>query len=143
MPAPCNYLVVYGTLRPHFDNQYAHYLRQHSRYVGDCFFSGLLYDLGSYPGVIYQEGSDAHVQGSLYDISLDQKRILTYLDAYEGIEEDETQPTEYRRTVIPVTHQDDSIDCWVYLYNWSVLGKRVIPSGDYYQYVSLGQNYSD
>ena len=141
MAASPDYLVVYGTLRPGFSNEYAQFLRQYSRYVGECSFPGLLYDLGNYPGAVYQKESAMCVLGSLYDISLNQQRILNRLDEYEGIDPGAEQPAEYYRTVIPVLCTGETLDCWVYLCNLSTTGKRLITSGDYLQYLMTNGNY--
>ena len=126
-----NYLIVYGTLRPDFTNLFADFLRQHSRYVGDAAFSGLLFDLGAYPGATYEPDGPTQVQGSVYDIADQKQMILAYLDDYEGVGEAFDEPNEYMRTVIPVRFNDALINCWVYLYNHTTDGKPVIQSGDY------------
>lgn len=130
-----NFLFDYGTLRPGFDNAFAQSLRQQARYVGEGSFSGLLYDLGNYPGAIYHADSSTVVLGSIYDISQNKESVLRYLDVYEGIGVDFDPPTEYIRIIIPVTSdsggQTNTVFCWVYVYNHSVVNKPIIRSGDY------------
>lgn len=134
-----NYLIVYGTLRPNFDNPFAKFLRQRSQYVNEATFSGLLLEVGhskaaAYPGAIYQPDSTTLVVGTVYDISRHKQLILTNLDDYEGIGDAFDQPNEYVRAVIPVCCNGITIDCWIYLYNRPTNGKQVIASGDYVRY---------
>ena len=126
-----NYLIVYGTLRSDFVNPFSAFLQQHSRYVGDTSFPGLLFDLGTYPGATYAPDSPTQVYGSVYDMADQKQTVLAYLDDYEGVGEAFDQPNEYMRTVIPVRCNNTLIDCWVYLYNHPTLEKQVIESGQY------------
>ncbi|MBD2752190.1 gamma-glutamylcyclotransferase family protein [Spirosoma validum] len=130
-----DYLIVYGTLRPAFTNSFARYLRQHSQYVGEGSFPGQLFDLGNYPGAIYQQDSLQLVWGTMYDIRQHKHTLLPYLDDYEGINEPIGQSHEYIRTIIPVSWSEGSFNCWIYLYNMPVAGKKIIGSGDYEHYV--------
>lgn len=134
------YLIVYGTLRPFFTNSHAQFLREHSHYVGEATFPGILFDLGDYPGATYQPGGVTHVSGTVYDISDHQLIILAYLDNYEGIGAEFDQPTEYVRRLIPVYCLDKVFNCWIYLYNYSIAGKLVITFGDYSLYSRKGYN---
>lgn len=143
MSASSNYLVVYGTLRPDFKNEHAQYLRQHSQYMGECAFSGFLYDLGHYPGAIHRQDSKSYVKGSLYDISLNRQIILNHLDEYEGIDDDTNQPAEYYRTIIPVLFNNQITNCWAYLYNRAITDQPLVTSGDYWQYLSSGKTDPD
>ena len=124
-------LFVYGTLRPPFTNGFAHYLRQHSQYVGEGTFPGQLLNLGHYPGALHEPESNATVYGSIYNISAHKQLLLSYLDRYEGIGDSFEQPHEYVRSVIKVNEGNSVISCWVYLYNLPVKDQQVILSGDY------------
>lgn len=134
MAADSNYLIVYGTLRPPFTNPATQFLRQRSRYLGNAAFPGLLFDLGSYPGAIYQPDGITRVTGAVYDIGSDKQAILAYLDDYEGVGELFDWPNEYVRLLIPVYCRQAVINCWVYLYNLSTAEKPLITSGDYVRY---------
>jgi gamma-glutamylcyclotransferase (GGCT)/AIG2-like uncharacterized protein YtfP len=141
-----NFLFVYGTLRPGFDNAFAQSLRQQARYVGEGRFSGLLYDLGNYPGAVYQAGSATAVVGSIYDLGHNQEALLRYLDVYEGVGDEFDPPTEYIRIIIPVTLDSDgqtnTVSCWAYVYNHSVVNKPIIRSGDYRLFLQ-NRDYTD
>lgn len=128
------FLFVYGTLQPSFTNEFAQYLRRHCTCLGEGSFPGLLFDLGTYPGAIYQKSSPLTVLGTIYRIDLDKQKLLTYLDEYEGITDPPAPDNEYIRTIIPVMHNQTTIHCWVYLYNYSTGDKPIIPSGDYSRY---------
>lgn len=135
MTSDPDYLIVYGTLRPAFQNRFARYLRRHSRCVGEGTFSGLLFDVGDYPGALYQKDNVHNVHGTIYDISHHKRLLLAYLDDYEGLGAHSEQPHEYIREVVPVDCKGRSIACWTYLYNLLPEDKPVIASGDYPQYV--------
>ena len=126
-----DFLIVYGTLRPPFDNQFALYLRNRSRCVGEGTFVGRVFNMGSYPGAIYQQSVDTRVCGTVYDIGNQKETTLTYLDYYEGVGDDFEQPTEFIRAIIPVQVNNQTAECWVYLYNLSTDGKPIIESGDF------------
>jgi len=131
------FLFVYGTLRPVFDNSFSLYLRQRSHYVGDGSFSGQLYDLGSYPGAIYQKNSPTSVFGTVYDISKNNETVLTYLDYYEGVGPEFESPTEYVRVIVPVMCNERLLNCWAYVYNYPSEGRPLIESGDYCHHLNL------
>ena len=131
MPTSPDFLLVYGTLRPPFDNQFALYLRNRSRCVGEGTFSGEVFDIGSYPGAVFRAPVDTQVCGTVYDISNQKETTLTYLDYYEGVGGDFEQPTEFVRAIVPVAVNGQIVDCWVYLYNLTTDEKSLIESGDY------------
>ncbi|GAB2599461.1 gamma-glutamylcyclotransferase family protein [Spirosoma areae] len=130
-----DFLIVYGTLRPPFDNLFAQYLRQRGRCVGEGTFTGQVFDMGSYPGAIYQEACAAHVCGTVFDISNQKAAILTYLDYYEGVGEGFEHPTEFVRAIVPVQFNEQIADCWVYLYNLPTEAKPIVESGNYAQHI--------
>ena len=126
-----DFLLVYGTLRPPFDNQFALYLRNRSRCLGEGTFTGHVFDIGSYPGAIYNEVADTLVCGTVYDIGNQKETTLTYLDYFEGVGGDFENPTEFIRAIVPVYVDNQTVDCWVYLYNLAVTEKTLIEGGDY------------
>lgn len=130
-----DFLIVYGTLRRPFDNQFAQYLRQRGRYTGEGRFAGQIFDMGSYPGAIYQETGPNYIHGTVFDISHQKAAILTYLDYYEGVGDDFENPTEFIRAIVPVEANGAIVDCWVYLYNLPTIDKPLIESGDYAQHI--------
>ena len=105
------------------------------RCVGEGSFAGQAFDMGSYPGAVYQENSDTRVYGTVFNISNQKAAILTYLDYYEGVGDQFEQPTEYVRSIVPVQFNDTQTDCWIYLYNLPTDDKPLIESGDYAQHI--------
>ena len=126
-----DFLLVYGTLRPPFDNPFAQYLRNRGRCVGEGTFAGQIFDIGSYPGAVYCEAADTRVCGTVFDISSQKEKTLTYLDYYEGVGDNFEPPTEFVRAVVPVRFNDQTADCWVYLYNLPTNEKPIVEGGDY------------
>lgn len=114
-----------------FGNPHARQLRRLGQYVGEGFFPGQLFDLGSYPGAVYADHHTTRVYGTVYDLGPHQPTLLKQLDDYEGIGDPQLQPDEYARVVVPVYCNDQAIDCWVYVFIRPTAGLRIIESGDY------------
>jgi gamma-glutamylcyclotransferase (GGCT)/AIG2-like uncharacterized protein YtfP len=123
------YLFVYGTLLNN-TNEFAVYLKNNSTFYKKAKFRGKLYDIGQYPGAIFQPDNDGFVYGSIF-VMKDADDTLKILDDYEGYGYDHPQPNEFVRELIEVETDDKSVECWVYLYNWPVEGLSLIVSGKY------------
>ena len=130
----CNQLFVYGTLRNGFENEYAQLLQKQAKVVGMGYFFGFLYDLGQYPGAVYDPAGTYRVFGDI--ILLQDEKILDILDAYEGVDAWAPPPHEYKREIVEVFKDDQILPCWTYLYNFPVQSLKKISSGDYLQYIS-------
>lgn len=128
-----NYLFVYGTLRREFENKMAAFVRQNAEYVRDAVMDGEMYDVGTYPAVVYQENADSIVKGNVFKLTGDREEIFRVLDLYEGVEED-----LYIRALRPVVFGEEQTEvlCWVYLFNRSTYHLRLIAHGDYHLYLS-------
>ncbi|RCH56092.1 gamma-glutamylcyclotransferase [Mucilaginibacter hurinus] len=122
-------LFVYGTLLS-TDNYFGKYLNAHSRFLKRGKFPGRLYNIGNYPGAVYESDSSTYVQGAVYEL-VNPDEVFDQLDEYEGISRENPEPHEYRRDLITIETDAESLTCWVYLYNWPVNENAVIPSGDY------------
>lgn len=124
-------LFVYGTLTREFDNKMSSFLRDNSEHITEGYFPGELYDVGDYPGAVFDEDSDHQVYGDVYRLK-NPAKVLRVLDEYEEVGEKFAQPNEYVRRMVTVygidggTHQ-----CWTYLYNLPTGNLRKIPSGEY------------
>jgi len=129
-----NKLFVYGSLMSGVSTPIATYLKDNSLFLGVAVLEGTLYDLGKYPGIIPQLGSGTWVQGHVFELS-DPKRMLPILDRYEGCGEEFPNPTEYVRVLTTVKMEEDTLDCWVYQFNYSIEGLSVIKSGNYLAYL--------
>ncbi|MHB8207403.1 gamma-glutamylcyclotransferase family protein [Mucilaginibacter sp.] len=127
-----NYLFVYGTLLDE-RNEFAIYLKQNCRFYDKGKLKGRLYDLGEYPGAIADENYPDYVYGNILELK-NTAEALQYIDAYEGFGEDQEQPNLFIREIVSVEAENGQMNCWVYLYNLSVEGFRLIESGDYVGY---------
>lgn len=130
----CDKLFVYGTLRNDFENEYAKFLQKHGKYLGNGYFFGQLFDVGHYPGAIYDTLCTEKVFGDV--ILLKNKNVLHMLDDYEGVDESNPQLQEYKREKIVILSKGQVVSCWTYLYNHPVQSLKKISSGDYLQYLS-------
>jgi len=130
-PSTSRHVFVYGTLR-RGDVRDITRLRPAPQYVGLASVAGVLYDLGSYPGVVL--GGPARVTGEVYAISAELERQL------DVIEEVWPQQTgEYRKQTVRVLLDQPQalssaveLDCLVYEINPArAVGQSVITGGDW------------
>src|SRR6185437_5400829 len=121
-----SYLFVYGTLLQK-GNKFAVFLNENSRFYGKGRVSGKLYDIGDYPGLILQPGSQQFVYGNIYEMA-QPETTLRMLDDYESFGEDHPQPNEFIRVLTAIESKSEVLDCWVYLYNLAVDGLQNIVS---------------
>lgn len=126
-------LFVYGTLMQDTDSAMARFLQTRARSLGMALLSGRLYDLGSYPGAVYDPQADTRITGQVYSLR-DPEAILPVLDDYEGVSESSAAPKEYIRALVPVNLDDSTLSCWTYLYNLDPSPLNLIPSGNYLTY---------
>ncbi|RRA98592.1 gamma-glutamylcyclotransferase family protein [Larkinella rosea] len=106
------HLFVYGTLLSVSKHPIAEFLRRNTQLVGPGFFPGRLYDLGTYPGAVFNPEADSFVHGEIYffpEPALKNQKLLRTLDDYEG--------DEYDRILVPVQTANGFIQCWTYVFN--------------------------
>lgn len=121
------YLFVYGTLRSQMNDPLHRLLEQRAVLIGLGSFRGKLFDLGRYPGVVPSHLSTDRVIGEVYQLSTAQA-ALGILDQYEG--------HRFRRKQVSISlYSGEIVTCWIYLYRGSVRHRKLIPSGDYVQYL--------
>ena len=130
---------VYGTLMQGKSNHNTYLSR--SQFIGSAVVEGFeLYDLGSYPGVVYSKAG--RVKGELYKIDAD---TLRRVDALEG------EGTLYKlKHTKAVLENGSSYNSYIYVYNLGVLGRTKVgfenqPWGstrknEYVWYASYGSN---
>src|SRR5690349_21200895 len=122
-----DHLFVYGTLRssqapPKLRELLAPLVR-----LGRATTSGVLYDLGPYPGAIF--GGDAQIVGEALELP-DDSRLLAALDEYEGFVPSDPKGSLYLRVRQTVTLADGRpLECWAYAYNGDLTGRPMIPGG--------------
>ncbi len=79
-----DHLFVYGTLRSESTHPMAGRLRAGAKLIGRGSTSGLLYDLGAYPGAVFAPGERRRVIGEVFWLGANA-RLLASLDRYEGV----------------------------------------------------------
>ena len=138
LPLNNPYIFVYGTLMQGFTNPFAKKIQQNGTGRGKASFAGALYDLGNYPGAVYQPQSPYRVHGEVWELNDFQKTIVA-LDRYEGIQ---VHNPEYVRQPIAVIFEDGTNGfCWTYLFCQSVESCIFIPHGDYRRWLSDGKQH--
>lgn len=101
---------------------------------------GVLYDLGRYPGAVFDAKCEETVIGHIFQLH-DAEQIFSTLDRYEGIDPQQPEASEYRRARVPIQHNDTELPCWTYLYNLPTSGLRKIPGGNYLAYLQGNSDY--
>jgi gamma-glutamylcyclotransferase (GGCT)/AIG2-like uncharacterized protein YtfP len=124
-------LFVYGTLQQP-GNEFAAYLNKYYTYLKPAKIKGLLYDVGEYPALIVNSDKPYWINGGLFDID---EKALKLIDSYEGYGDKEEQPNLFKREKHTTSTADGEIDAWVYIYNLPVDGLKLIPSGNYMEYL--------
>lgn len=114
-----------------YENEPAKFIRKNCSLVGEGSIPGILFDLGTYPGATYDLKSSSLVHGEIYRIDRNEKKLVQFLDEFEGVGTQFKQPNEYIRKTIPVQTKNGIIEASSYLYNWNLEGLKVIESGRY------------
>jgi gamma-glutamylcyclotransferase (GGCT)/AIG2-like uncharacterized protein YtfP len=123
------HLFVYGTLLSSAGHPMGARLEREAHLVGQASIQGLLYRLGSYPGLVATHLTTARVHGEVFKLN-DPPKALAWLDDYEGIEADNPDHNAYHRverTVRLVSARE--IAAWVYLYQSDTTGQPLIAAG--------------
>ncbi len=133
-------LFVYGTLMRPFRSEITKLLAKNSTFLRTGKTQGLLYDLGSYPGLVYQAALDNWVKGEIIRLHYPE-RFLPILDDYEMIDPTAPEESEYKRILLPVQTEAGQEECWAYIYQQSTTLYHPIDSGDYLSYFSQNPNH--
>jgi gamma-glutamylcyclotransferase (GGCT)/AIG2-like uncharacterized protein YtfP len=116
-------IFVYGTLR-RGGLRAMPGLFPHSKFIGQAFVAGSLYDMGEYPGLVLDESSST-VSGEVYEID---DEILNELDEIEA-------SSLYQRRQVEVLVGDERMLCWIYVGDSELCPKGVlITSGDWIEH---------
>ncbi|GAB3323991.1 hypothetical protein GCM10027299_20780 [Larkinella ripae] len=84
-----------------------------------------MYDLGAYPGAVFDPTAQNRVHGEVYRLEESgAERLLQTLDAYEG--------GEYVRRVVPVQTAYGLLACWTYLFHQPTHALPLIASGRFF-----------
>lgn len=114
-----------------YDNEAALTIRKNCTLIGEGFVPGRLFDLGTYPGMLFEPNASTQVIGEVYRIESNQKFLTDYLDHFEECGPHFEQPNEYRKEIIPVNINNSVYFASTYIYNRNVEGLNVILSGNY------------
>jgi gamma-glutamylcyclotransferase (GGCT)/AIG2-like uncharacterized protein YtfP len=125
----CAYLFAYGTLQPSLAHADVAPLIARLRTIGEGFARGVLYDLGSYPGAVFDISSQHSVVGTILELPTDPQ-CLRELDAYEEFDPAAPESSPYLRILHPVDlAAGGTLQCWVYAYNRNPGSAPVIQDG--------------
>lgn len=117
-------MFVYGTLKRRAPRR-QHPLLHGARFVTSASISGVLYDLGEYPGLVRPSHSRSRVAGELYELPNDASaKLLDALDEYEGAE-------YVRRRVYVRLSSGKRRAAWAYLLRRRPKSAALLPKGRY------------
>ena len=122
------HLFVYGTLMRGSRSPYARLLQARARFVCEAWARGRLYNLGRFPGAVFDADCSGKVHGELF--RLHGAWLLAALDAYEGCGGIGTKPGLFYRDRVQVQPcKGPKLTAWVYPFAGAVAGRPVIVSG--------------
>lgn len=127
------FLFVYGSLCRGANGEQHALLGDDVECIGPAHLPGHLYEIAGYPGLIIPPSvaDVALVHGELYRV-LHAEPLWRRLDDYEECSASFAEPHEYRRRIENITGGDgQTYRAWLYVYNHSVTGRRLIAGGDY------------
>jgi len=126
-------LFVYGTLLSGAGHSMRGVLAGHAELIGEGFFNGRLYRVGTYPGAIPSSEPHDRVFGEVYRLR-NVAEVLSRLDEYEGCGPTAAAPTQYVRKNEPITLTNETtVRAWIYIYNRPIQGLERIHSGLFLQ----------
>ncbi len=114
-----------------YDNEAARTIRDNCTLIGEGIVPGRLFDLGTYPGMIYEPESTTKVTGEVYRIDANKTFLIKYLDRFEECGPEFDQPNEYRKEIIPVDLNGIIHHAATYIYNRNLDELEMIESGNY------------
>ncbi len=126
-----DYLFSYGTLLPeHAPLEIAAAVSK-LRPLGRGTVSGVLYDLGDYPGAVLDPSSDKSIIGTVFRLP-NNSDVLGELDKYEGFHPSDPHKSLFIRKRCPVKlAAGRTLDCWIYEYNGKPMAAPVVANGQY------------
>ena len=135
--ASSSLLFVYGTLLSGLSN---HHHMQGATCLGAATLQGALFDLGAYPALLLTGQLSVPlgpVLGELYKIEASHWQ---HLDALEEVDPASIENSMYLRKTVEVmwlaSERSQALHAQVYVYNWSLEGRRRIENGDFRRHVS-------
>ena len=135
-------IFVYGTLLQGIQSNVAQYFHTNASFLSEGLMAGELYDLGIYPGAVYQKDNSEKVYGHIFQLK-NPTTVLQVLDQYEGCPPERPQPTEYVRQLVPIFSKNKEKECWVYVYNFPTDKKEKIESGNYLTFLKNNKRHQE
>jgi len=127
----CEYLFVYGTLLPGLAPDGITPAVEQLRSVGEGTVSGLLYDLGDFPGAVLDSSSERKIAGHVFKLP-ENVEVLNQLDQYEEFDPGAPDQSLFIRESHTVTlTTGETISCWIYIYNGKADPARILKDGRY------------
>lgn len=123
------YVAFYGSLMTSMNGANRVNIKNSLVYVSSCKISGMIFDIGEYPGLI---AGDSIVYAELHEVL--NLSVFRELDAFEHYYPNDNNRSLYTRRCIRLA--EPGIDAWVYFYNQDVEGKPLISSGNWEQYTA-------
>jgi gamma-glutamylcyclotransferase (GGCT)/AIG2-like uncharacterized protein YtfP len=121
----------YGTLLPPFVPEAMRDVVGHLRFCGEGSVPGVLYDLGEYPGAVFDATEDKRVFGAVFQLP-EEPQVLEVLDRYEGYESSSDASSLFVRKLVHVDLTTaGAVKCWAYEYNGNPREAPMIASGRY------------
>lgn len=118
------YLFVYGSLRRHHTPPEMAELMGNLEFVAAGSTSGHVFDLGEYPGAVFDPASTSRVVGEVYKLP-NKPHVLRKLDSYEEFKPRSRKQSLFVRESIAVQTSDgEELNCWAYRINKNALKKR-------------------
>ncbi len=128
-----NRIFVYGTLRNGMLNQVVPQVSSYIHADAKGFVNGRLFDTGEYPAAKPNKVSQTKVYGDVLVVDDSQiKNVLSVLDNYEEINENEPKKSLFKRKLVDVNiTSGKKIKAWIYWYNKDIKGFKELKSGIY------------
>jgi gamma-glutamylcyclotransferase (GGCT)/AIG2-like uncharacterized protein YtfP len=118
------YLFVYGTLRRKHAPPEITDVVNSLELVSEASVPGNIFDLGEYPGAVFEPNSQSIVHGEVFKLPNNPK-ILRKLDNYEEFKPENPEKSLFIREVATaLTGDGQYLNCWVYRINSQFLKKR-------------------
>jgi gamma-glutamylcyclotransferase (GGCT)/AIG2-like uncharacterized protein YtfP len=125
------FIFFYGTLLLEFVLEAMRDVVGRLLLYGEGSVRGALYDLGDYPGAVFDKASDKRVYGLVFQLPEDSQ-VLKALDRYEGYEPAAHGASLFVRKLVCVDlPTGGTSECWAYEYNGDPASAPVIASGRY------------
>lgn len=136
------YLFVYGSLLSGFKSPAYEYISRYFLLVGPTVVPGVLVDMGNYPAAVPATDNGGSIKGELYVIKnpAELSWAIGQLDDYEGAVPEAGEKPLYRRDVVPVSVNGETVMATIYWFNGDISNKPVIHSGDVLAYLQEKNN---